>query len=29
LAYFLTLEYPKGLIQNYVFDYGLDTLLWR
>lgn len=28
LANYLTLEYPKGFIQNYLFDYGLDSL-WR
>ena len=28
LANYLTLEYPKGFIQNYIFDCGLDSL-WR
>ena len=28
LASYLHLEYPKGFIQTYLFDYGLD-MLWR
>jgi len=27
LAYFLTLEYPRGIVQDYI-PYGLD-MLWR